>query len=57
MYGYPGVVHVEDVVKNQEELLMERINEVEKIMEERKKELDKLVAELESLMNEKAPSL
>lgn len=50
MYGYPGVVQAKDVVKDQEKLLMEHINNVEKIMEERKKELDKLSAELESLL-------
>ena len=49
MYGYPGGIQVEDVVKDQKELLMERINDVEKIMKERKKELEKLKAELESL--------
>ena len=53
MYGYPGVVQVKDVIKDQEKVLMEHINEVEKIMEERKKEMDKLVAELESLLKEK----
>ena len=50
MYGYPGAIQVEDVVKDQEELLMEHVNNVEKIMEERKQELAKLTAELESLL-------
>ena len=53
MYGYPGVVKVEDVVKDQENLLMKHVNEVEKIIDERKKELDNLLAELESLLEDK----
>ena len=42
MYGYPGSIRVEDVVKEQEELLKNCINEFEQLIEEQKKELKKL---------------
>ena len=42
MYGYPGRVQLEDVVKEQEKLLKEHIDNVEKFVEERKsKEISK----------------
>ena len=43
MYGYPGVViQVEDVVKEQSELLMEYVNESEKLIKEQQENLKKL---------------
>ena len=42
MYGYPGVIQVEDVIKEQDELLTKQINEFEKVLEEQKKEIKKL---------------
>lgn len=43
MYGYPGVViQVEDVVKEQEGLLMECINESEQLLKEQQENLKKL---------------
>lgn len=50
MYGYPGGIRVEDVIKEQEELLKNCINEFEQFVEEQKKELKKL----EELLNEEA---
>ena len=43
MYGYPGVaIQVEDVVKEQSELLMECINESEQLLKEQQENLKKL---------------
>lgn len=42
MYGYPGVIRVEDVIKEQEQLLSKEIEEFEQLIEEQKKELKKL---------------
>ena len=42
MYGYPGVIQVEDVIKEHDELLTKQINEFEKLIEEQKEELKKL---------------
>lgn len=43
MYGYPGVViHVEDVVEEQDKLLMKIINESEKLIKEQQENLKKL---------------
>lgn len=50
MYGYPGGIRVEDVIKEQEELLKNCVNEFEQLIEEQKKELKKL----EELLNEEA---
>lgn len=52
MHGYPGVIQVKDVVKEQEELLLKHIDDVGMIMEERKKELEKLASKLKSPMRE-----
>ena len=50
MYGYPGGIRVEDVIKEQEELLKNCVNEFEQLIEEQKEELKKL----EELLNEEA---
>lgn len=50
MYGYPGRIQVEDVVKDQKELLSKQIDDVEMVIEERKKELEKLKASFEALL-------
>lgn len=43
MYGYPGVViQVEDVVKEQDELLKKCINESEQLINEQQENLKKL---------------
>lgn len=43
MYDYPGVViQVEDVIKEQEELLMECINESKQLLKEQQENLKKL---------------
>lgn len=47
MYGYPGEIKVEDVIKEQEELLKNHLEEFEKFVEEQKEELKKLEKLLE----------
>lgn len=47
MYGYPGGIKVEDVIKEQEELLKNHLEEFEKFVEEQKEELKKLEKLLE----------
>ena len=47
MYGYPEGIKVEDVIKEQEELLKNHLEEFEKFIEERKEELKKLEKLLE----------
>ena len=42
MYGYPGGIRVEDVIKEQEELLRNCVNEFEQLIEVQKKEIKKL---------------
>lgn len=47
MYGYPGGIKVEDVIKEQEEVLKKHLEDFEKFIEEQKEELKKLEALLE----------
>lgn len=47
MYGYPGEFKVENIIKEQEELLKNHLEEFEKFVEEQKEELKKLEKLLE----------
>lgn len=50
MFGYK--IQVEDIIKDQEKLLSEQLDEVIKVIEQNVIELEKLVAEFDDLFEE-----
>ena len=50
MFGYK--IQVEDIIKDQEKLLSEQLDEVIKLMEQNVVELEKMVAEFDDLIIE-----